>query len=148
MPKNGEKTTIGLISKEATLHVQHTLLVHLHFAVVLHDYNVKLPEIFFHCRSFSPSIGGRQHSHFCHRRYKIFICCSNKKMFPLLFISLQIFVALFLVEFRWPAAYFLFFLCFSLALYSKFVDVTINLSLMLQKTRIQKQFPPSGFVFH
>ena len=37
------KTTIGLISKKATLHVQHTFFVHF-FAVVLHDYNVKLPE--------------------------------------------------------------------------------------------------------
>ena len=38
---NGEKTTIGLISKKATLHVQHTFLVHF-FAIVLHDYNVKV----------------------------------------------------------------------------------------------------------
>ena len=37
------KTTIGLISKKATLHVQHTFFVHF-FAFVLHDYNVKLPE--------------------------------------------------------------------------------------------------------
>ena len=37
------KTTIGLISKKATLHVQVTFFVHF-FAVVLHDYNVKLPE--------------------------------------------------------------------------------------------------------
>ena len=37
------KTTIGLISKKATLHVQHTFFVHF-FAVVLHNYNVKLPE--------------------------------------------------------------------------------------------------------
>ena len=35
--------TIGLISKKATLHVQHTIFVHF-FAVVLHDYNVKLSE--------------------------------------------------------------------------------------------------------
>ena len=41
--ENGEKTTIGLISKKTTLHVQHTFFVHF-FAVVLHDYNVKLPE--------------------------------------------------------------------------------------------------------
>ena len=41
--ENGEKTTIGLISKTATLHVQHTFFAHF-FAVVLHDYNVKLPE--------------------------------------------------------------------------------------------------------
>ena len=37
------KTTIDLISKKATLHVQHTFFVHF-FAVVLHDYNVKLPQ--------------------------------------------------------------------------------------------------------
>ena len=41
--KNGEKTTRGLISKKATLHVQHAFFVHL-FPVVLHDYHVKLPE--------------------------------------------------------------------------------------------------------
>ena len=70
--ENDEKTKIGLIiAKKATLHVQHTFLVHFS-AVVLHDYNVKLPEVswlhvlwrkcrtcscslFFHRRSFSPS---------------------------------------------------------------------------------------------
>ena len=31
--------------------------------------------------------------------------------------------------------------------FSKFVDMTINLSLILQTTRIQKQFPLSVFVF-
>ena len=41
--KNSEKTTTGLISKQAILHVQHTFFVHF-FAVVLHDYNAKLPE--------------------------------------------------------------------------------------------------------
>ena len=41
--ENGEKTTIGLISKKATLHVQHTFFVHF-FAVVLPDYDVKLLE--------------------------------------------------------------------------------------------------------
>ena len=39
------------------------------------------------------------------------------------------------------------FLCLSLSLYSKFVDMTINLSLILQTTRIHKQFPLSIFVF-
>ena len=38
------------------------------------------------------------------------------------------------------------FLCLSLALYSKFGDMTISLSLILWTTRIQKQFPL--FVFH
>ena len=37
------KTTIDLISKKATLHVQHAFFVHF-FVVVLQDYNVKLPE--------------------------------------------------------------------------------------------------------
>ena len=41
--EDGEKTTIGLISKKATLHLQHTFFVR-SFAVVLHDYNVKLSE--------------------------------------------------------------------------------------------------------
>ena len=41
--ENGEKTTIGLISKKTTLHVQHTFFVHF-FAIVSHDNNVKLPE--------------------------------------------------------------------------------------------------------
>ena len=41
--ENGEKTRIGLISKQVTLHVQHTFFVRF-FAVVLHDYNVTLSE--------------------------------------------------------------------------------------------------------
>ena len=41
---NGEKTTTGVISKKATLHVHAAhFFVHI-FGVVLHDYNVKLPE--------------------------------------------------------------------------------------------------------
>ena len=39
------------------------------------------------------------------------------------------------------------FVCLSLALYFKFVDTTIYLSLILWTTRIQKQFPLSVFVF-
>ena len=41
--EDGEKTTIDLISKKVTLHVQQTFFLHF-FSVVLHDYNVKLPE--------------------------------------------------------------------------------------------------------
>ena len=37
------KKSVGLISKKTTLHEQHTFYIHF-FAVVLHDYNVKLPE--------------------------------------------------------------------------------------------------------
>ena len=37
------KKSVDLISKKTTLHVQHTFLIHF-FALVLHDYNVKLQE--------------------------------------------------------------------------------------------------------
>ena len=40
--ENGEKTTIGLISKKKK---KKTFLVHF-FVAVLHDHNVKLPETF------------------------------------------------------------------------------------------------------
>ena len=59
--ENGEKTTMDLIGKKATLHVQHTFFVHF-FAVVLHDCNVKLPETFWlhvlrrKCRTCSCSL--------------------------------------------------------------------------------------------
>ena len=68
--ENGEKTTIGLISKKATFTRAVHFFVYF-IAVALHDCNVKLPETswlhvscrkrrtcscspFFHCRSFSP----------------------------------------------------------------------------------------------
>ena len=71
------KTTIGLISKKATLHVQHTFFVHF-FAVVLHDYNVKLPEtswlhvLWRKCRTCSCSL--------------FFHCCSFSRRWPLAFL--------------------------------------------------------------
>ena len=140
--EDGEKTKIGLISKKATLHVEHTFFVHF-FAVVLHDYNVKLPEaswlhvlwrkcrpcscsLFFYCRSFSP-------------RWPLaflifspplqnFMLFLQQKMSPLFF---YLALALFLVELRWPVALLSFFLCLSLSLFSKFVDMTINQDLIL-----------------
>ena len=68
--ENSEKTTIGLISKNATFTRAVHFFVYF-IAVALHDYNVKLAETswlhvlcrkrrtcscspFFHCRSFSP----------------------------------------------------------------------------------------------
>ena len=97
--ENGEKTTIGLISKKATLHVQHTFFVHF-FVVVLHDYNVKLPEtswlvtrfmgtcscpLFVHCCSFSP----RWPVAFLIFSLPLQNChvVLPKKMYPLFFIS-------------------------------------------------------------
>ena len=149
--ENGEKTTIGLISKKTTLHMQHTFFVHF-FATVLHDHNVKLPETFqlcvlwkkchtcycslFFSRSFSPwwPLG-------------FLIFSLPLKIFMLFFqqiapyLPLQLSVGLFLLELHWPVAHSIY------SLYSKFVDMTINLSSILQTTRIQKQFPLPVFIF-
>ena len=137
--ENSEKTTICLISKKATLHVQHTFFVHF-FAVVLRYLNEKLPEtswlhvlwrkcrtcscsLFFHCRSFSP-------------RWPLafiifspplqnFMLFLPQKTSPLFCVSLSL--ALFLVELRWPVALLSLFLCISLSLFSKCGDMTLNL---------------------
>ena len=66
-------------------------------------------------------------------------------MSPLFFyLSLYISVALFLVELRWPAAFFLFFLVF---LFLYIPNLWTQLSLILKTTRIRKQFLLSVFVF-
>ena len=79
---------MGLISKKATLHVQHTLFVHF-FAVVLHDYNVKLyggnvvrvlVHYFFYPAHFH--LGGR---------YKLFMLFfQQKSLLCLLFLALAV----------------------------------------------------------
>ena len=143
--------------QKTTLHVQHTFFVHF-FAVVLHDYNVKLPEtswlhvlwrkrrtsscsLFFHCRSFSPwwllaflifSIPLQNFMLFLQKNFLYFFYLA---------------LALFLVEHAWPVALLSLFLCLSLSLFSKFVEMIINLNLILQRTRMQKHFPLSVFVF-
>ena len=135
------KTTIGLISKKATLHVQHTFFVHF-FAVVLHDYNVKLPEtsklhvffrsLFFTAAHFHLALVAASISHFVTAATK-FSCCSSNKKCLLCFLSLAL--ALCRSFSRWTSQacrlLSLFRLCLSLSLYSKFVDMTINLSLIL-----------------
>ena len=45
-PEKKKKKKIGVISKKATLHVQHTFFEHF-FAVALQNYNVKLPSYTF-----------------------------------------------------------------------------------------------------
>ena len=93
--KVGRSVIISQKKKPTTFHVQHTCFVHF-FAVVLHGYNVKLPEtsqllilrrtccmcscsLFFSATHFH--LGGRQHFSFSHRRYKIFMLLfqRNKK---------------------------------------------------------------------
>ena len=85
--RNSQKQSVDLISKITSLHMQHTFFVHF-FAVVLHDYNEKLPEtswlyvlcalvhFFFGCHSFSP--WWPLASPFSHRCYKIFMFLSNE----------------------------------------------------------------------
>ena len=140
--ENGEKTTICLISKTATLHVQHTFLyisLPLFCTTITRNFQ-KLPgytfyrgnvvrvlvHIFSTVAHFRP--GGRWHFLFSHRRYKI-SCCSSDKKCLLCFFYLSL--ALFLGELRWPVALLSLFLCLSLSLFSKFVDMTINLNLLL-----------------
>ena len=100
------KTPIGLIRKKATLHVQHPVFVHF-FAVVLHDYNVKLPgtsffnsytfyggnvvrvivHLFFTAAHFHHALVASSTCH-CLTTATKFSCCSpNQKMSPLFFIS-------------------------------------------------------------
>ena len=83
------------------------------------------------------------------RRYKIFMLFfQQQKKCLLCFLSLALdFCRPFS---RWASLacrLLSLFLCLSLALYSKFVDMTIYLSLILLTTRIQKKFPLSVFVF-
>ena len=114
---NGEKTTIGLTSTKTTCMARAAHFFVDFFAVVLHDYNVKLSEsswlyvlwrkcvrVPFHCRSFSP-------------------------WWTLAFLILSSQVQNFMLLLRWSVALLFLFLC--LSLYSKFVDMTINLSLIL-----------------
>ena len=126
------KTTIGLISKKQlctcstlflyiSLPLLYCTITTWNFQKLLsymfYGGNVArfLVHFFFHCRSFSPYIGGCLHFSFCYRRYKIFMLFFQQKNVSFVFyLSLQISVTLFLVELRWPAAYFLFFSVFLL----------------------------------
>ena len=130
--ENCEKTTAGLLSKKATLHEQHT------FFVFLHDYNVKLPKNFLltrlwrKCRTCFCSLffslpliftfNAATISHFLTATTK-FLCCSSNRNCFLCYLSLTL--APFRSFPRWasPACRLL-----SLFLYSKYVDMTIDLS--------------------
>ena len=141
---NGEKVAIGLISKKTTLHVQHTFFVHF-FAVVLHDHNLKLPETFLwrKCRSCSRSLFFSLPLIFSLHWWPLaFLILSPPlqnfhvvlptKKCLLCFLSLALDLCCPFSRWASLACRLLsLFLCLSLALYSKFVDMTINLSLIL-----------------
>ena len=157
--ENGEKATIyrcRVISKKATLHVQHTFFNLCHCFARLQRETSQLHVLWRKCRTCSCSLfftaahfhlGDRQHFSFSHHCYKI-SCCSFTKKFLLCFLSLALTLCCSFSGRASLACHPLsLFLCLSLALYSKFADMTINLSLIPQTTRIQKQFPLSIFVF-
>ena len=145
--ENGEKTAIGVISKKTTLHVPHSFFVHF-FAVILCDHSEKLLEtsqlhvLWRKCRTCCCSLFfTRSFSPWWPLGFLIFSPPLNlffQQIAP--YLPLQLSVALFLVELRWPFAHFIF------SLYFKFVDMTIDLSLILQTTRIHKQFPLSSLL--
>ena len=83
--ENSEKKTIGLISKKANMHVQHTFVNF--FAVVLHDYRNFLVTRFLEKMWSYVFSFPFFHFPFCHRRYKIFMLFFQQKMPPLFFIS-------------------------------------------------------------
>ena len=121
--------------------MQHTFFVHF-FAVVLHDYNAKLPETFLwrKCRTCSLSIFFSLPLIFSLHWWPLaflillpplqnFMLFFQPKKCLLCFLSLAL--DLCRPFFRWVSLacrLLSLFLLFSLTLYSKFVDVTINLT--------------------
>ena len=93
--------------------------------------------IFFTAAHFH--LGGRQHFLFSHRRYKIFMFFFQRKNVSFVFYLSLCLLLLFSLSFPGLSPTFSFSLSPS-SLYSKFVDMTINLSLILSRTRIQKKF--------
>ena len=163
------KRTMGLISKKTTLHVQHTFLyISLPLFCTTTTWNVqKLPSytykggnfVRFLVPLFSLPLIFTLHligqwlvtasiSQFITSATN-FSCSSSKKKISPLFLSLALDLCRPFSRWASLACHLLsLFLCLSLALYSKFVDMTIKLScLILETTRIQKQFPLSVFVF-
>ena len=126
------KTTVGLISKKETFHVQHTFFVHI-FAVVqctaaTWNFQKLLTYTFYglKCRTFSLSLFFSLPLTFTlHWWPLVFLILSTplqnchvvlptKKCLLCFFISRSRSVALYLIELRRPAAHFLFFSVFLL----------------------------------
>ena len=124
--EDGEKTKIGLISKKATLHVQHTFFyISLPLFSKTTTWNFqKLPtytfysgtvvRVFVHFFSLPLifTLVAASISHF-HRRCEMFLLFFQQKMTPL-FLSLALALCrpFSFLELRWPAARFLFFSVF------------------------------------
>ena len=142
------KTTIGLNSKKKTtttaFHMQHTFFFFHFLAVVLHDYNAKLPETVFlwgKCRTCYRSLfftaahfhltlvaASISHSVVPATKFSCWLPTKNVSFFLSLALDLcRPFSRWVLLACRLLSL----FLCLSLALCSKFVDMTINLSTAL-----------------
>ena len=100
---------------------------------------------FFTAAHFHLALVAASISHFATAVTK-FSCCSSNKKCLLCFWSLVLDLCRPFTRFSLAGRLLSLFLCVSLALFSKFVDMTINLSLKFQKTRIQRQFPISIFL--
>ena len=151
------KTTIGLISKKqlcscSTLFCRflYCCFLILKLLKTTGGNVVRVLVHFFSLLLISYSIWlvAASISHFVTAANKVSCCSFKKKMSPFLSLALDLCRPFS----RWASLVcrlhvLSLFLCLSLALYSKFVDMTINLSLILSTTRIQKQFPLSVVVF-
>ena len=85
-----------------------------------------LVHFFFTAAHFHLALVVASISHFVTAATKFSSSSSNNKL-----SCFVVFFFFFFSRLCWPTAYFLFFLFLSLALYSKFLDMTINLSLIL-----------------
>ena len=134
--ENGEKTTIGLIRKKATLHVQHTFCTFLYRCLarlqretsrtfLVTRFVEEMSYLFLLIFFFTAAhfhLGGR---------YKISMLFFQQKMSSLSFMSRCTCLSLFFsLSFAGLSPTFSVSLSLSFS-YSKFVDMTINLSFIL-----------------
>ena len=149
-----KKTTMGLISKKATLilHVQHTFLyISLPLFCTNTTWNFQkllsytffggnvvrvLVHLFFTAPHFYLALVAASISHVvtAGSRYKIFMLFFKKKNVSFFLALWSLALDLCRPFYRWASLAcrrLSLFLCLSLALYFKFVDMTINLTLIL-----------------
>ena len=148
--ENGEKTTIGLISKKATTCNTIFLYISLPLFCTTTTWNFQkllsytvfrgnvvrvLDHLFFTAAHFHHALVTSSISHVVNAATKFWRCSSNKKKCLLCFFisrcrSLSPFFSLSFAGLP-PTFSFFFPYCHSLALFSKFVGMIINLSLIL-----------------
>ena len=138
-----EKTTICLISKKTTLHVQHTFFCTFLcrcFARLQREtfrnflatrFMEEMSYVFlltFFPLSLIFTLVAASISYFLTAATKFHVVPPTKNVS---FVFYYLALALFPLELRWPVALLSLFLCLSLSLFSNFVDMTINLNLTL-----------------